>query len=289
MRRILREPLLHFLVLGAVLFGAYEFLGEAEIDSQEKIVVSAAQIANLEQGFARTWQRPPTAQELEGLIEDHIKSEVYDREARALGLDRDDIVIRRRLRLKMEFFAEDMAGSEPSDAELRAYLAAHPEQFRSEDSVTFRHVFLSPARRGSLESDTQQIAAQLASAKGSSDVVPGDAFLLGESFRGMSQSEAGRTFGEQFAAKLFALEPGSWEGPIPSGYGLHFVLVDERMSGSLPPLDAVRPAVEREWANTRRVEQLEEFYRALRQGYDISVEMPRSGREARNEAAGEIQ
>ncbi len=287
MMRILKEPLFQFLILGAVLFGAYSLFGESEGEAPERIVVSAAQIANLEQGFARTWQRPPTEQELQGLIQDHIREVVYYREAKLLELDRDDIVIRRRLRQKMEFFAEDMAAAEPSDAELGAYLAAHPEQFRSEDSVTFRQVFLSASRGDSLHGDTQQIGAQLASARGG-DVVPGDTFLLGESFYGMSRSEAERTFGEQFAARLFALEPGSWQGPIASGYGLHFVFIDERTSGSLPPLDAVRPAVEREWANARRIEKLEEFYRALRRRYEISIETP-PGREAMAEAAGATQ
>jgi hypothetical protein len=286
--RMLKEPLFQFLMLGTVLFGAYSLFGESEAEAPERIVVKAAQIANLEQGFARTWQRPPTEQELDGLIQDHIRDEVYYREAQLLGLDRDDIVIRRRLRQKMEFFAEEMAAAEPSEGELSAYLAAHPGQFRSEDSVTFRHAFLSASRGDSLRGDMQQVAAQLTSAKGDGAILPGDAFLLGESFRRMSRSEAGRTFGEQFAVKLFALEPGSWQGPISSGYGLHFVFVDERTAGSLPPLDAVRPAVEREWANARRIEKLEEFYRALRRRYEISIETP-PGREAMAEAAGATQ
>jgi hypothetical protein len=182
-----------------------------------------------------------------------------------------------------------MVPSAPSDAELGAYLSDHPEQFRKEDTVTFRHVFLNSARGQSLEGDAQGIAAKLVSTGDESERVPGDAFLLGEKFNGLSQSEVARTFGDGFAEKVFALEPGRWQGPVASGYGLHFVFVEGSTKGTLPPLDAVRPAVERDWANTRRVEKLEEVYRTLRQRYEISIERPPTPREAQNKAAAAMQ
>jgi hypothetical protein len=134
--RLLREPLTQFLAIGAMLFALHGLVGKPGTDAPEKIVVSAARIANLKDGFARTWRRPPSAQELQDLIEDYIRDEVFYREGRAAGLDRDDTVIRRRVRQKMEFLAEDMSVPEPNDAQLAAYLAANPERFRAEDNLT---------------------------------------------------------------------------------------------------------------------------------------------------------
>ena len=269
MIRLVKEPLLHFFGLGILLFATYGLLGGKGAERPAAIVVSAAQIANLRTGFARTWQRPPTTQELDGLIEDHVRGEVYEREARALRLDRDDTVIRRRLRQKMEFVVEDMGASTPTDAELGTYLAAHSNQFRQEDTVTFRHVFLKMRHD---EGEIRKIGEALASAKNNDDTVLGDAFLLGDSFRAVSKSDVARTFGEGFAQELFTLSSGRWQGPIPSGYGMHFVFIDAHIPGTLPPLEAVRAVVEREWTNERRVKKLEDFYRALRQRYQITVE-----------------
>src|SRR6476620_5245925 len=130
-----------------MLFALHGLTGKRSADAPEKIVVSASQVANLGDGFARTWRRPPSEQELQGLIEDYIRDEVFYREGRAAGLDRDDVIIRRRVRQKMEFLAEDL--SEPSEEQLAAYLEANPERFRTEDHLTFHQVFLSATRHAS--------------------------------------------------------------------------------------------------------------------------------------------
>ena len=273
---ILREPLLHFLVLGAVLFGLYGLVGKKEAEAPAKVVISAERVANLADRFMRTWLRPPTQQELHGLVEDDIRDEVFYREGKAAGLDRDDSIIRRRVRQKMEFLAEDMAAAEATDEQLATYLASNPERFRTEDRLTFRHVFLSASRRGkALDGDAKEIAATLIHAKAPGDAATmGDPFLLGETFRQMPQSDIERTFGEGFAKQLSAAERGRWQGPIPSSFGAHFIFIDERTRGSLPPLDTVREAVQREWLNARRVEAEEKLYRTLRDRYQIVVETP---------------
>ena len=285
MTRLLREPLLHFLVLGAALFGLFGLVGKKDAETPATIVISAERVTNLADRFARTWRRPPTQQELHGLVEDEIRDEVFYREGRAAGLDRDDFLIRRRVRQKMEFLAEDMAAVDPSEDQLAAYLASNPERFRTEDRLTFHHVFLSASRRGSaLEGDARQIAAILVSANGTADVAAvGDPFLLGETFRQMPQSDVARTFGEGFAKQLSAVEPGRWQGPVPSSFGAHFIFVDERTPGGLPPLDTVSEAVQREWLNARRGEAEEKLYRTLRDRYHIVVEA--SPKAAASEAA----
>ena len=265
--------MLHFLVLGAALFGLFSVTDKNDAAVPEKIVISASRVATLAERFARTWRRPPTDQELQGLVEDDIRDEVFYREGRAAGLDRDDFVIRRRVRQKLEFLAEDVTAAEPSDEHLVAYLASNPERFRIEDRLTFRQVFLSATRRGStLDSDTKQIEDALARTNTAADAAAmGDPFLLGEAFSQMSQSDVVRIFGEGFAKQLSAVEPGRWQGPIASSVGAHFVFVDERARGGLPSLDTVRDAVLREWLNVRRIEAEEKFYRTLRDRYEIVV------------------
>jgi hypothetical protein len=274
--RLLREPLLQFLALGATLFALHGLVGKRSAEGPEKIVVSVSRVANLGDGFARTWRRSPNEQELQGLIEDYIRDEVFYREGRAAGLDRDDVIIRRRVRQKMEFLAEDMSVPEPSDEQLAAYLVSNPERFRAEDQFTFHQVFLSATRRANtIDSDSKQVASILARADGTVDAtVLGDPFLLGEEFRGVSPSKLTSIFGEDFSKQIGAMEKGRWQGPISSGFGQHFVFISERISGGSPLLDAVRPAVRREWANAQRLEAERRLYASLRERYEIVVEMP---------------
>jgi PPIC-type PPIASE domain len=259
-----------------MLFALHGLVGKRSAEAPGKIVVSASRVANLGDGFARTWRRSPNEQELQGLIEDYIRDEVFYREGRAAGLDRDDVIIRRRVRQKMEFLAEEMSVPEPSDEQLAAYLASNPERFRAENQFTFHQVFLSATRRANtIESDSKQVAGILARADGTVDAtVLGDPFLLGEEFRGVSPSKLTGIFGEDFSRQIAAMEKGRWQGPISSGFGQHFVFVSERISGGFPLLDAVRPAVRREWANAQRLEGERRLYASLRQRYEIVVEMP---------------
>jgi hypothetical protein len=276
--RLMREPLLQFLALGAVLFALYGLAGKRGAESPQKIVVSASQVANLGDAFVRTWRRPPTDQELRGLIEDYIRDEVFYREGKAAGLDRDDVIIRRRVRQRMEFLAGEMSVPEPSDAELAAYLASNPERFRAEDQLSFHQVFLSATRRANtIDSDSKQLAGILARADGAVDATSlGDAFLLGEEFRDVSPTKITSIFGESFAKQLSLTEKGRWQGPVSSGFGQHFVFISGRTPGHLPPLDAIRPAVQREWANARRLEVEQKLYASLRDRYEIVIEEPQA-------------
>lgn len=274
MTRLLKEPLLHFLVLGAALFGLFHLVGKKEAEP-DKIVVSAARIENLASGFTRTRQRAPSAEELRGLIEDYIRDEVFYREGKVAGLDRDDTVVRRRLRQKLEFMADDTAAAEPSDEQLTAYLAANAERFSIEDRLTFRHVYLSASRRDALEGDAKSVATKLADINADTDATTlGDPFLLGDEFRDMTRGDVVRAFGERFAEQLVDLEQGRWRGPVTSGYGMHFVRVSERAQGNVPPLDSIRATVRREWMSARRQEAEANLYRTLRDRYQVVVEVP---------------
>ena len=278
MKRLLKEPLLHFLLLGAAIFVAYSFVSKRSSDEPGRIVVTQGQVASMVVGFSRTWQRPPTPEELEGLIRDRVQEEVYSREAMALGLDKDDTIIRRRLRQKMEFLTDDVAAlAEPTNDELSAYLKAHAETFRVQRQFTFSQVYLNPERHGeNLARDTGQLLAQLQQAGDKADVSAlGDSFLLEHRLEAAPATEIAKQFGEKFAAKLGELATGQWQGPVESGYGVHLVWVSERTEGRVPALAEVRDAVRREWANARRLEANEKFYQDLLKRYVVTIERPK--------------
>jgi len=275
MKRILKEPLLHFLLLAAAIFVANGLVAKRSSGEPGKIVVTQGQLASLVEGFTRTWQRPPTSEELEGLVRDRVRDEVYYREAMALGLDRDDTVIRRRLRQKMEFVSDDIAAqTEPTDADLTAYLRAHPDGFRVEQRVTFRQVYLNPEKHGeNLGRDAARLLAQLNHLDDKGDVSAlDDSFLLEHQFAALRTSVVATQFGEAFAAQLSGLPPGRWWGPVESGYGAHLVFVSERTEGRLPALAEVRDEVRREWENAQRLEANERFYQERAKHYTVTID-----------------
>jgi hypothetical protein len=271
--RLLREPLLHFLLLGAAIFGAYRLLSDAKATQPENIVVTQGRIEALVAAFMRTWQRPPTASEREGLIRDYIREEVYVREAIALGLDQDDMVLRRRLRQKLEFVSEGLgAQAEPTDGQLRAYLAAHPDAFRVEPRFTFRQVFLNPRLQGDgLSQHTARLLSRLRQAGTDPDTV-GHASLLDHSFEALPASLAAEQFGNEFAAALGELPIGQWRGPVASTYGNHLIMVDGRTHGRMPVLEEVRDVVRRDWAKAQQAEASERYYQALLRRYTVTVQ-----------------
>jgi hypothetical protein len=275
--KLVREPLVHFLLLGAAVFVAASVMRNGRAADPEKIVVTTGQIEHLAAGYERVHQRPPSSDELDALIRDWIREEAYYREALALGLDRDDAIIRQRLRQKMEFISNDVAAAaEPSDDDLQRYLDAHADAFRLERRFTFRQVYLNPERRrDALARDATALLAELRQSGGSVDVAGlGDPFLLEHEFDALPGSEVMRLFGEQFAAALATLDTGLWQGPVESGYGVHLVLVRERSDGRSPALGEVRDAVRREWANVRRIESNEAFAQQLLQRYAVTIERP---------------
>ncbi len=276
----LREPLVHFLALGAGLFLLFRVASGPEDGGSGQIVVSAARVELLAQGFARTWQRPPTPEELGGLIEDHVREDVYYREALAMGLDRDDTIVRRRMRQKLEFFAADMLDAvDPTEEELSAYLAEHPERFRVASRVTFEHVFFNRDRRGEAAGgDAEKLRERLLAGEESRDVTQlGDRLPLPRKYTNVGTDKVARRFGPDFVERLAEMPAGEWAGPIESGYGLHLVRIREREPGIVPTLEDAREAVEREWRATRKEEAGEAFYQGLRERYEVIVEPPAAG------------
>ena len=277
MKKLMREPLVHFLLMGAAIFAAYSLMAKGSSGEPRKIVVTQGQLASMREAYIRTWQRPPTREEWEGLIRDRVREDVYVREALALGLDKDDTIIRRRLRQKMEFVSDDIAAqTQPTDDALNAYLQAHPDKFRVEQQFTFRQLYLNPGKHGEhLARDTAQLLAKLNQAGGDTGFAAvGDPFMLDNNFTAVPASEVTKQFGDTFTAKLGEISPGQWQGPVESGYGVHLVFVEERKEGRMPELAEVREQVVREWADARRREDNEQFFQKLLKRYTVTIEQP---------------
>jgi hypothetical protein len=274
MRRWLKEPLLHFLLLGLAIFGAYGLLGPDE-QPPSSIVVTEGIINGQIESFSRTWLRPPTPQEVDGLIREYVREEVYYREGMALGLDRDDTVIRRRLMQKLEFVAEAAGmATEPTDEELRAYLEQHRDAYRTDARVSFVHVFLNAERRGdAVGQDAAQLLASLRSSKDAIDPATlGDSTLLERQFEDVPLRDIATQFGDEFAGRVASLPVGLWQGPIRSGYGMHLVLVSARTDGRAPELDEVRDVLRRDWLNEQRTAANEAYYQSLLKRYTVTIE-----------------
>lgn len=275
-RRWLREPLLHFLLMGAALFLLYRVLNGTGDEAPRSIVVSESRVDALAENFARTWLRPPSAEELQGLVDDYVAEEVYYREAIAMGLDRDDTVIRRRLRQKMEFVTDDVTSMVPAtDAQLQAYLDSHRDRFVAPGKVTFQQVFLSRDKRGeTAQRDAEQLLERLASSNPPSPLDVGDATLLPGGMANATPADVDNTFGAEFAEAVMKAPAGQWSGPIASGYGLHLVRVEKIDPGTQPTLATVRPAVEREWQAQQRRQAKEALLEQLLSKYDVKIEGP---------------
>lgn len=275
--------MLHFLLLGAALLAIFAWTGSDDAPGSNRITVTAGQVEQLVAGFTRTWRRPPDGAELKGLIDEYVREEIAYREAIALGLDRDDTVIRRRLRQKVEFLAEEAAVAEPpAEQELRAWFERHVDEFRVSPRVAFRHVYLDPSRSRDHAGRVADLLARLRSAGSQADVAGlGDASMIEPDQPLQAQEDVARLMGPEFAAAIVALEPGQWAGPVASGYGDHLVLLTESVPGQTPDFGQVRPLVEREVLAERRRRQLDRMYEELLGRYSVTVEVPRAGEELR--------
>lgn len=269
-KKLLREPLVHFLLIGAALFMFYGLTNEKGSEAPNRIVVNSGQVEQLSANFKRTWLRPPTKGELNALVENYVREEVFYREALAMGLDQNDPQVRRRMRMKLEFILEDLSAQEVTDEELTVFLQKHPDKFRSEAQLSFQQVFLNPDKRKDLATDAKKLLVSLNG--GYKPETLGDSTLVPSEYSLATQSEIARSFGERFAEDAIKLVLGDWTGPVYSAYGGHLLKVSERVEAHLPELADIRALVEREYQVQRRKEQKNLAYQKLREGYEVTIE-----------------
>ncbi len=286
MKRLLREPLIHFLLIGAALFAVYRYLQPAQsaTPSSQEIRLSLAELSQLTMLFQSQWRRDPTPEEFDRLVEQKMQSEVLYREALAMGLDKNDEIVKRRMAQKMQFLAEDVAAAhEPTTEELKAWYAKHSDKFAMPKRVSFRHLYFSPDRRGKrARDDAAQLLPQLAGQP--QDVkLPesaADPFMFQEYYRDRAPDYLGKELGPQFAQSVEKLPEGSWQGPIESGFGWHLVFVDTVIPGRVPEFEEIEGDIKTAWLAEQKTIAWDKAYKEMRAKYTLLLPRPPEGANA---------
>ena len=270
-----KEPLLHFALIGAVVFGGYHWLNgnPPKADKTESIHIGEGDVRWLKQTWSSQWLRDPTAEELNGLVNDLVGDQLLAREAEAMGLGENDTIIRRRLAQKLKFVIEDTALlTEPTDEELRQFYASHTASFAQPATVSFKQIYLNPEQRKEPMADANALLGEMKFG-GDGDAAAGDRLLLGDDFQRVENSALSGMFGADFANAVFTLEPGAWKGPIKSGYGLHLVMITEHIPTEPRPFDTVRDAVVTQWQNSKQEDLGRAYLADLRKKYDVQYDV----------------
>lgn len=273
--KLAREPLVHFLLSGTLLFLVGTLLSRDTVaaGSQSSIRVSRAEIERLTEVWSRQYGRAPDSAQVKNLVDEYIREEILYREAIASGLDKGDTIIRRRLVEKMEFLSQEVASADPSERELQEYFDRNRDKFMVPAQVAFSHIYFSTSKRGpTAESDARNALAKLRSQPSAQASGLGDTFMLQSEYPAQTQEEIKGLFGEEFVGELFQLGSGRWEGPIRSSYGLHLVKISQYVPSRVPELAEVRSQVVTDFKNQRLQDASEAYYARLRARYRIDVD-----------------
>ena len=281
MKRWHKEPLLHFLLIGAFIFGVFALVNnEEDYSGENRITVTAVDMERLSNNWSKKWNRPPTETELKGLVDSYVREEVYYREALALGLDQDDTIIRRRMMQKMEFLTNDLAElNAPDESALNEYFVDHKDRYELPPRLSFTHIYFSSDKRGAkaVEDAKNLLSVLNALPRNLSKATErGDSFMLQYDFTGETPFEVSRLFGNNFSDELFKAETNGWQGPIESGYGLHLVRISGKTDARMPELASVIDKVRTDLIFEQRQKMNKEIYERFRERYEIVVEdMPK--------------
>ncbi|HEY4962154.1 MAG TPA: peptidylprolyl isomerase [Terriglobales bacterium] len=280
LKRWLREPLLHFLLLGLVLFAAYAYMqrGRGGVESSKQIALSLDDLRTMDMYFESQWHRQPTPAEFQAMVEDKVREEVLYREALAIGLDKDDTIVKRRMAQKMQFLAEDVAAAhEPSTAELKAWFEKNSNKFALPSRYSFRHLYFSPDKRGkNAQDDAAKALAKIAGQPEDSKLALSlaDPFMFQDYYGDRAPNALAKEFGPQFVVALEKLKPGSWQGPIESGYGWHLVYIDTVIPGRIPAFEEMEPDVKTAWLAEQKQQAWQKAYQAMRSKYAVLLPDP---------------
>ncbi len=263
---MLKEPLVHFVAAGAALFAAYSWVNRdsIEIAGVQPVTIGEGEIRWVTETWSNQWLRTPSRQDLKNLVGELVDEELLAREALEMGLDKDDTIIRRRLAQKLKFILDDTARlADPNDDVLRAFYSANAARFAPPATVSFSHVFFNSHSRP----DAQQDAKTVLAAGPAAD--SGDRFLLGGELVEAHRQTVENVFGPDFARDAFALEPGTWAGPLKSSYGFHLVRLDRKSEPAQPLLEAIRDEVLSAWRAEKQVEAYAAYLARLREKYGV--------------------
>jgi hypothetical protein len=275
--KLLREPLVHFMFIGAVIYLLYGVFAEPLPEADDKtIVVTAGEIEWMQAAWQKRWNRPPTDKEMDGLIKQYIKETVLYREALTMGLNQHDQVIRRRLAQKLEFLAKDLVAlTPPTEEELQSYFDEHRKRYQEPVLYTFTQVFIDPDKRVDTTLDDAAAIKENLIVQGDAVEDPGalgDDFMLQNYYPEKDVVEIQKLFGSGFAESLAELSPGQWHGPVLSGYGVHLVYISSISEPPSPDYSAVRERVVQDWTTEKGEELNDKFYASLREQYTVVIE-----------------
>lgn len=266
--KLLKHPLLIFLVLGTVGYFVYSALGNFIDSKNKKIVVSDAQIEILREDYKRTWNRYPTEKETKNQINGHIMDEIFYKEAVAMGLDKSDIAVKKRLRQLMEMMLDDFTSVYATEQQLRDYLLANPDKFREESTISFSQLYFKMDEKDKATKVLEALrnGAELEKFREYS------LMMIPQDFTNETISRIARQTGKEFANQLDKLDMQKWQGPIASVYGWHVVRIDKTEPGKIPDLNSVWDEVEREWSAQQKNIRKQEQYSLMREQYRIEFE-----------------
>ncbi len=280
LKRWLREPLVHFLLLGVALFGVYGYMqrGRGGVESSKQISLTLDELRQMDIYFESQWHRQPTPAEFQAMVEDKVREEILYREALAMGLDKDDTIVKRRMAQKMQFLAEDVATAhEPSTAELKAWFEKNSNKFALPSRYSFRHLYFSPDKRGkNAQGDAVKTLAKIAGQPEDSKLAVSlaDQFMFQDYYGDRAPEALAKEFGPQFVVALEKLKSGSWQGPIESGYGWHLVYIDTVIPGRIPAFDEMEPDVKTAWLAEQKQQAWQKAYTEMRAKYSVLLPGP---------------
>jgi hypothetical protein len=280
LKRWLREPLLHFLLIGITVFAVYGYThrGRGGVESSRQITLSLDELGQMDLYFESQWHRQPTPAEFQAMLEDKVREEVLYREALAMGLDKDDTIVKRRMAQKMQFLAEDVAAAhEPSTAELKAWFEKNSNKFALPSRYSFRHLYFSPDKRGkNAQDDASKALVKIAGKPEDSKLAVSlaDRFMFQDYYGDRAPDALAKEFGPQFVVALEKLKPGSWQGPIESGYGWHLVYVDTVIPGHIPAFEEMEPDVKAAWLGEQKATAWQKAYAEMRAKYVVLLPVP---------------
>ncbi len=292
MKRIFREPLVHFLVIGGALFAIYSFTrgGSSATPPSRQIQLTLDDVSQLVVVFQAQWRRGPTPEEFSRMVESKVQEEILYREALSMRLDKDDTIVKRRMAQKMQFLAEDVAAArEPTAAELKGWFEQNRDKFAQPSRLSFRHLYFSPDRRGERARDDAvkalaRLAGQPEDAKLAATLA--DPFMFQDYYRDRAPEYLGKEFGPGFALAVAKLPTGSWQGPIESGFGWHLVFVDTLVPGRIPAFEEMEPEVKTAWLGAQKEQALRKAYEAMRAKYTVLLPAPPQEKAAATTAGG---
>lgn len=274
-KRLLREPLVHFVLLGSALFVAYSYFTRdtGADEAQYQILLTPDELLQMTIYFQSKWERPPTPEEFGHLLEGKVQQEVLYREALAMGLDKDDTIVKRRMAQKMQFIAEDVAAARvPDSGELQAWYKENSGIFAMPGRVSFRQIYFSPDSRGErARDDARQALAEISGQPVDSPLAAslGDSIMLQGYFGDRSVETLAKEFGPEFAQAVMKAKPGAWQGPIESGLGWHLVFVDSFEPGRVPDFFEVEADVKNAWLAEQKAIAWNKAYEAMRARYTV--------------------